>query len=121
MAVSHYAELEVWQRAMDLAEKIYCLTRSFPSEQRFSLSGQLQRAAISVPSNIAEGNARDSLRDYARFVSIARGSLAELETQLLLTERLGFGNSETVARCKANAAQVGRMLQGLHSALKRKF
>ena len=106
---------------MDLTENIYRLTYTFPGHQQFGLSSQLQRAAISVPSSIAEGNTRDSLRDYARFISIARGSVAEAETQLLIAQRLNFGDQELVIRCKSDASRIGRMLNRLHAALKRKL
>ncbi len=118
MPASHYAELEVWQLAMELAEDIYRLSRTFPPDERFGMTSQLQRAGVSVPSNIAEGNARDTTKDYARFVSLARGSLAEVETQLLLAERVGLGDKESAEGCQAKAKRVGSMLVRLHAALR---
>src|SRR5690606_40350228 len=94
MSVSHFRELEVWRLAMGLARDVYALTAGFPREERYGLSAQLQRAAVSVPSNIAEGNARASTRDYARCVSLACGSIAELQTQLLLSIDLGLGDAD---------------------------
>ena len=89
---SHFRELEVWQTAMTLAKAVYSLVADFPREERYGLSSQLQRAAVSVPSNIAEGNVRATTRDYARFVSQACGSAAELQTQLMLAASLELGD-----------------------------
>ena len=111
MTASHFRELEVWQLAMGLAKQVYALTQGFPRDERFGLSSQLQRAAVSVPSNIAEGNARASLRDYARCVSIACGSVAELQTQLILASEL------SIERAINSAERVSKMLHGLHRAL----
>src|SRR5256885_14874780 len=83
-------DLVAWQVAMDFATEVYRLTRSFPSDERFGLRLQVRRAAVSVASNIAEGHGRSNRREYARFVSIARGSLKEAETQIILAQRLGF-------------------------------
>jgi len=85
-----YRELEVWQMSMELCEQVYSLVRQFPSDERYALGDQLRRAAVSIPSNIAEGNGRDSKSDYARFLSIARGSLFEVQTQLELAERFKY-------------------------------
>ncbi|WAT16228.1 four helix bundle protein [Xanthomonas fragariae] len=90
MSPSHFRELEVWRLAMTLAKMVYELTGGFPCEERYGLSSQLQRAAVSVPSNIAEGNARGSTKDYARVILIARGSVAELQTQLTLASELAL-------------------------------
>lgn len=105
---------------MELAEVLYRFSRTLPSEERFGLASQLQRAGVSVPSNIAEGNARDTPKDYARFVSMARGSLAEIETQLILAGRIGIGNAELLEECSNKAKRVGSMLVRLHGALRRK-
>ena len=88
--VKDYHELNVWQLSMSLCEKVYGLVREFPVDERFALCDQLRRAVISVPSNIAEGNGRNSRSEYARFLSIARGSVSEVQTQLELAERLGY-------------------------------
>lgn len=85
-----HKQLLVWQDAVTLVEVIYRLTASFPDHERFGLTSQIRRAAISVPSNIAEGVARATLPDYLRFLAIARGSLSELDTQLVIAERLGY-------------------------------
>ena len=88
--VNDYRELDVWQMSMSLCEKVYDLIRSFPADERFALCDQLRRAAVSIPSNIAVGNGRDSKTEYARFLSIARGSLFEVQTQLELAERFKY-------------------------------
>ena len=85
-----YRELEVWQKSMTLCEKVYLLLRQFPNEERHALCDQLRRAVVSIPSNIAEGNGRDSRIEYARFLSIARGSVFEVQTQLELAERFKY-------------------------------
>ena len=95
MAITHYKDLMVWQKSMDLAEKIYEAFKSMPKEELFGLSDQMRRAVISVPSNIAEGQQRSSTKDYIRFLHIARGSLGELETQIILCERLKYLEHET--------------------------
>ena len=86
----NYNNLQIWQQAMDLVEEIYKLTASFPVEEKFGLVSQMTRAAVSIPSNIAEGAGRNSDKDFAHFISIAIGSLYELNTQIVLSERLGY-------------------------------
>jgi len=93
-----HERLRVWRDAMDLVEVVYSLSSAFPDSERFGLQAQLRRAAISVPSNIAEGAARHSRPDYLRFLAIARGSLSELDTQLQIAHRLGFANNPDAAR-----------------------
>jgi four helix bundle protein len=109
--LNNYRDLKVWQTAMTLTENIYKITGSFPSRETYALANQLQRAAVSIPSNIAEGHARSSTKDYLRFVSIAQGSLAEAETQLELSHRLGLcrqnrtdNTAGTIQRDRAHAA-----------------
>ena len=88
----NYNNLQIWQQAMDLVEETYKLTASFPIEEKFGLVSQMTRAAVSIPSNIAEGAGRNSDKDFAHFISIAIGSLYELNTQIVLSERLGYIN-----------------------------
>ena len=88
--VNDYRELDVWQMSMTLCEKVYEMLRKFPPEERYALCDQVRRAVVSIPSNIAEGNGRDSKSEYARFLSIARGSLFEVQTQLELAERFKY-------------------------------
>ena len=85
-----HERLEVWQEAMQLVEMVYVATATFPAEERFGLTAQIRRSAVSVPSNIAEGAARRSTPEYLRFLSIARGSLSEMSTQLQIAARLGY-------------------------------
>ncbi|MBT2745323.1 MULTISPECIES: four helix bundle protein [unclassified Lysobacter] len=121
MSISHYRELDVWRLAMSLAKQTYQLTASFPREERFGLTSQLQRSAVSIPSNIAEGNARHSTRDYARFVSMSLGSCAELQTQLLLTGDLDVGDAQMREAAIELCDRVGQMLQRLHQSLIRRL
>ena len=89
-AVKSYRDLIVWQKAMDFAEHVYAVQKTFPPEERFGLCDQLRRAVVSVPSNIAEGRGRDTGRDFSHFLTLARGSLNEVTTQLELAVRLGY-------------------------------
>ena len=108
-----YRQLDVWCRSMELCEMVYAITLQLPQTQRFSLADQLQRAAVSIPSNIAEGHAKRSSKDYHRHLKIAAGSLAELETQLELCVRLGFVDREAVRLAWNEAQVVARMLSRL--------
>jgi four helix bundle protein len=89
----HYKVLLVWQKGMELAKAVYRLTAAFPAEEKYGLATQMRRAAVAIPSNIAEGQARHGTREFMHFLSKARGSFAELETQLLLSVELGYCNS----------------------------
>jgi four helix bundle protein len=119
--VNNYRDLKVWQMAMTLTESIYLATQSFPTRETYALANQLQRAAVSIPSNIAEGHARSSTKDYMRFVSISQGSLAEAETQLELAHRLGYIPKSELLCLLDQTNEVGRMLHGLRSALTAKL
>ena len=114
---SSYRDLKVWQRSIDLAENIYRLTSVFPSSEIYGLTSQMRRAAVSIASNIAEGWGRHSRKDYSRYVDMAGGSNDELRTQLVIAERLGFGNTKLRAEATALADEIGRMLGGLHKFL----
>ncbi|MDZ4362702.1 four helix bundle protein [Brevundimonas sp.] len=116
MARSH-RELTVWRKGLDLACKVYELTRKMPKEEMYRMSGQIIRCSASIPANVAEGNARGTRRDYAHFVSIARGSAAELETFLLIIKRLGLAPDSDVDDLLAQSEEVGRMLTALRSSL----
>ena len=109
----------VWQEAMHLAEDVYALTRSFPRDEIYGLTSQMNRAAVSVPSNIAEGYGRGG-RDYERFVTLAYGSLLELETQLELSGRIGLTSAEQVEALLQRTSSVGRMLNALRNGLRRR-
>jgi four helix bundle protein len=93
--IASHRDLAVWQKSVDLAVYVYELVRTFPSFERFGMSMQMTRAATSVPANIAEGHARSTRRDCARFVSIAKGSLMELETFIMISERIGYATRST--------------------------
>ena len=117
-SIRSYRDLEIWKLGMRLALATYRATASFPASERYGLSSQLQRCAVSIPSNIAEGNQRSSTRDYLRFLSIAQGSLAELETQLLLASQLGLAPVDVVEPMLGDASELGRMINGLRSKLR---
>jgi four helix bundle protein len=119
--VNNYRDLKVWQMAMELTENIYRTSESFPSREIYALADQLQRAAVSLPSNIAEGHARNSTKDFLRFISISQGSLAEAETQLELAHRLGYIPQAGLLCLLEQTNEIGRMLHGLRSALTAKL
>ncbi|NJO81332.1 MAG: four helix bundle protein [Chloroflexi bacterium AL-W] len=112
-----YRDLEVWKSGMSLAKSIYQVTKSFPDEEKFGLVSQMRRAAISIPSNLAEGHARSSTADFQRFISIALGLAAELETQVLLSFELGYLQEEQQKSLLSHLSEMGRMLRGLHKSL----
>lgn len=119
MKVKNYQELIVWQKAMDLVEEIYRVSRTFPREEISGLTSQVRRAAVSIPSNIAEGQGRRTTPDFLRHLSIAYGSLREVETQILIAMRLHY-----LAQAKSHlvmgiTGEVGRLLNGLMSSLAR--
>ena len=114
--VRGYKELIVWQKAMELVEVVYRLMKLFPKDERFRLGDQLSRAVISVPSNIAEGNGRESKSEYARFLGIARGSLYETETQLEIAKRLGY--VEDISEPQSLVEEIRRMLITIMSKLR---
>lgn len=112
-----YRELVVWQKGIELVKRIYALTQSFPSEERFGLVSQMRRAAVSVPSNIAEGQARHTTREFIQFVSHAEGSLAELDTQVRLGMELGYCTDGESAEISPMIEEMQRMLNGLRRNL----
>jgi four helix bundle protein len=112
-----YQELIVWQKAMDLVKDVYETSRHFPREEIYGLTSQLRRAAVSVPSNIAEGQGRSTTPDLLRHLSIAYGSLLEIETQILIAVRLSYLTPEKCRDVMNAAAEVGRLLNGLMSSL----
>ena len=116
-----YRELEVWKRAMDLVESIYKLTEKLPSQEKFGLSSQIQRAAVSIPANIAEGYGQSYLKGYIHHLHIASGSLAELETYLFILQRLSYADEETIEINWAICQEIGKMLRALISALEKKL
>jgi four helix bundle protein len=115
MTKSSFRDLLVWQKAMSLVTDIYRATRPFPPEERYGLTSQIRRAAVSVPSNIAEGQARPTHGEFRQSLGHAKGSLAELETQLLIAENLEFFREPN--DLQAQIAEVGRMLNGLFASI----
>lgn len=113
----HYSKLKVWNKAIQLAESIHKRCKNFPKEELYGLTSQMRRASVSVPSNIAEGSQRSSDIDFARFILIAKGSLAELETQIFLAQRFGYLSQSDSKDLLALAEEVSRMLHALHSKL----
>jgi four helix bundle protein len=115
--VRNYRDLIVWQKAMVMVGSIYELTKTFPADERFGLVAQIRRAAVSVPSNIAEGQARHTSKEFAQFISHAEGSLAEVDTQLALSGQLGFCGEQELVAAFAQVEEIRKMLGSLRSRL----
>ena len=113
----HYKELLVWQKGMSLAKGVYGLTAKFPTDERFGLVSQMRRAAVSVPSNIAEGQARHGTREFLQFLSHASGSLAELETQLLLSVDMKYCSEKDVESAAGLIIELQKMIAALRRSL----
>lgn len=118
MALRNYRDLIAWQKAMDLVEGVYRTSRQFPKEELYALCSQIRRSAVSVPSNIAEGEGRGSPREFVQFLRIAHGSLRELETQVLIAQRLSYVKDKEAASLLDVAAEVGRLITGLIRSMK---
>jgi four helix bundle protein len=119
MSESTYRTLVAWQRAMTLAVEVYTFSKTFPADERFSLTQQIRRCAVSIPSNIAEGRGRGSARDYRRFLHQARGSFYEMEKHVELSERLGYGRPEAAELIMTRISEAARPLNGLIANLDR--
>ena len=115
-----HKKLDVWQAAMKTAQLIYIVTNTFPAEEKFGLISQMRRAAVSIPSNIAEGAARQGRREFRNFLSMAQGSLSELDTQLELAVLLGFLSNENLAEITGQLLRIDKMLTGLIRSLAKK-
>lgn len=115
--IKSHRELIVWQKAMDLAEGVYRVTSTFPREELYRLTSQLTRAAVSVPANIAEGYARGTRRDYANFLAIAKGSLMETETFLMLAQRLGYEREQHITTTLSLVTEVSKMITAIRTKL----
>jgi len=113
--VKGHRDLVVWQKAMTLVTDVYQVTRGFPKEEPYGLTAQLRRAAVSVPSNLAEGHGRNSRKEFHHFVGQARGSLTELETQLEIATNLGYFSQAKASELLARASEIARMLNGLRA------
>ncbi len=118
--IKSYRNLLIWQKGIGLVKEIYLLTGQFPSEERFGLSSQMRRAAVSVPSNIAEGQARKSTAEFIQFLSIAQGSLAELETQLIISNELEYCEAEQINGSIDLIHQLQKMVYALKVKLTNK-
>lgn len=119
--VKDFKDLEAWKTAMEMARKVYQVTQLFPREERFGLTQQIQRAAVSVASCIAEGSERDTTRGYLHFLSIARGSAAEVECQIILAGDLGYVEPEEVETVLRLATSTKKLVNGLRRALKKRL
>jgi four helix bundle protein len=119
MSIRNYQDLIAWQEAMNLVEAVHKTSKLFPREEQFCLIAQIRRAAISVPSNIAEGQGRRADKEFARFLHIAHGSLREVETQTLIAKRLGYVADPAVSQMMELSAQVGRLITGLINTLQK--
>jgi len=117
----NHKDLAVWQKSMALAVEVYALSKHMPRGEIFGLTSQMRRAAVSVPSNTAEGAARHTTREFLAFLYIARGSLAELETQLRLTHAIGYLPDDLVSPALASTDEVGRLLTSVIAGLKRRL
>lgn len=115
--MANFKELLVWQRSIDFVTEIYRTTEAFPKDEIYGLISQIRRAAVSIPSNIAEGNSRRSKPDYLQFLKIARGSCAEIETQLIISKNLGFLNEDDYLKLNQQIIEISKMLNGLINSL----
>jgi four helix bundle protein len=115
--VLHYKDLQIWQKGMRLTKVIYQLTRGFPTEERYGLASQMRRAAVSIPSNIAEGQARRGTKEFVQFLSVASGSLAELDTQLLLSMDLGYTQRTDATAAATEITEIQKMIAAIQRKL----
>ncbi len=121
MAIQSYRELEVWRKSMNLVEICYKITNEFPKEELYGLTNQIRRAAVSIPSNIAEGQGRWSTKEFLRFLSIAKGSLSELETQLIISQRLAYLSENKLNKIIELTNEIGKMISGLRKSLSKRL
>ena len=119
--VNSYQDLKVWQKGMDLAEASYRLTRNFPKEELFGMTSQIRRATSSIPANIAEGWGREGTKEFIQFLKIAQGSLKEVETHLLLSQRVELVTLNQVQPLLNQATEIGKMIRSLIGSLRRKL
>ena len=115
--VNSFRDLRVWQAGMELAESIYQLTATFPPQEMYGLTSQLRRAAVSIPSNIAEGHTRESTKEYLHHISVAQASLAEVQTQIELAGRLGYAAAEEISHIIEACVALSKQLLALRNAL----
>jgi four helix bundle protein len=115
--VLHYKDLKIWQRGMGLTKMVYRLSKTFPPDERYGLALQMRRAAVSIPSNIAEGQARRGTKEFVHFLALASGSLAELETQLLLSLDLGYAQRTEAASAGTEIGEIQKMIAAIQRKL----
>lgn len=111
--IESYQDLLVWQKAVDLVTRVYDVTKDYPKEEIYALTSQIRRSAVSIPSNIAEGYGRHSTKDYVYFLKIARGSLFELETQMIISKNLEYIGDMIIEKVFDNIVEIKKMLNGL--------
>ena len=116
--MSSYKDLLVWQKSIQLVTEVYRLSKTLPKEEIYGLVSQMQRAAVSIPSNIAEEHDRNSDKEFSQFLCVARGSLAELETQLIIAKNLDYINQEQMTNISNNCYEIGKMINGLLKRIK---
>lgn len=116
--MNRYKELNVWKKSIDLVVEIYNSTSQFPDSEKFGLMSQINRAAVSIPSNIAEGSGRSSNKDFSKFLDYSNGSASELETQLIISEKLKFINNDELSKLSKEIADIQNMIYGLKKSLK---
>jgi four helix bundle protein len=121
MSISSFRELRVWQLGMDVTEKVYQLTANFPKSEVYGLSSQMRRSAVSIPSNIAEGQGRDSTKEFLHFLAIAFGSICELETQLLIANRFNYISDDDLQSILITLTATSKTTRGLQKSLKSKL
>lgn len=121
MPVRSYKDLIVWQRSIDLIDEVYRLIRAFPKSETYGLSSQLQRAAVSVAANIAEGSGRDSTKEFIHHLAFSLGSLAEVETYLIVSVRLEYAVRSAVAKLESRCDEIGKMIRSLQKSLRRRL
>lgn len=119
--VKNYRDLLVWKQGIELVKIIYRITGQFPKDEIYGLTSQMRRCAVSIPSNIAEGHARDSLKEYLQFLSISAGSLAELQTQLVIAGELGMAATQDIQEAELLADKTLKMIRNLQRVLKEKL
>lgn len=117
MSVKNYRDLIVWQKSIDLVTTVYEITKLFPKEEVYGLTSQLRRAVISIPSNIAEGEGRESKKEFFQFLSIAYGSLREVETQILIAERIKYIDESVCNALIEKCSEIGKLINGLKKSL----
>ena len=119
--INDFKELEVWQKSIQLVKKVYLLTRQFPKSEQFGFTSQIRRSTVSIPSNIAEGHARIGIKEYRHFISIALGSSAELETQIIIGQELEYIDADDGIEMFESIQSIRMMLNKLYSSLNRKI